>query len=268
MSSINISYNSIGATSIDVQLMASNSAPGRVVCEFRVQGSTFATYELGIGESLFVNSYVVSGLTPSTTYNFTSVQYGKTSGTVYATSSSSRTTLAPPPFFPFFPPFFPPSFGPFFPPFFPFFPPFFPPTFVPSPSWSDQTLSTTSVVEGTSYSDGVSATNASSYSVQTGSLPSGITLNTSTGAITGTPDQGTAGTYNFVIRATGSGGTIDTNTLTLTVVDDGGKVRVFNSSTSQWVEAPVRVYNSSTQEWVQADVYVYNSSTGTWQKSQ
>ena len=267
MSSINIAYNSVGAYEIDTRLTASNSAPGRVVCDFLINGSTFASYELGIGESLFVGSYVVSGLTPSTTYTFTSSQYGKTSGTVYATSSSSRTTSPPPPFFPFFPPFFPPSFGPFFPPFFPFFPPFFPPTFTPAPSWTDQTVSS-SALEGSAYSDGVSASYASSYAVQSGSLPSGITLNTSTGAITGTPAQGSAGTYNFVIRATGAGGTADTGTLTITVVDDGGKVRVYNSSTSQWVEAPVMVYNSSTSQWVQADVYVYNSSTGTWQKSQ
>jgi hypothetical protein len=113
----------------------------------------------------------------------------------------------------------------------------------------------------------VTATNTTSYAVHTGALPSGISLNTSTGAITGTPNQGTAGVYNFVIRATGSGGTADTGTLTLTVIDDGGKVRVFNSATSQWVEAPVFVYNSSTSQWVQSDVYVYNSSTSTWQKS-
>jgi hypothetical protein len=98
-------------------------------------------------------------------------------------------------------------------------------------------------------------------------LPSGISINSSTGVLSGTPAQGSAGTYNFVISASGDGGTIYTGTLTLTVADDGGKVRVYNSSTGQWEEATVYVYNSATSQWVQSDLYVYNSSTGTWVKS-
>lgn len=274
MSTIGFGLNATYPDALDVSLFAQNRAPGRVVCDFYGPTGLIDSFELGIGQSGFIPSRIISGLSASTSYGFSAILYGKTSGNILATGSSTYTTAAAPPpnfppnFPPDFPPNFPPNFPPDFPPdFSPFFPPFFPPTFTPSPSWSDQALSTTSVVEGQSYSDGVTATNATSYAVQSGSLPSGITLNTSTGAITGTAAQGSAGTYNFVIRASGAGGSIDTNTLTLTVIDDGGKVRVFNSATSQWIEAPVFVYNSTTSQWVQSDVYVYNSATSSWQKS-
>lgn len=46
-----------------------------------------------------------------------------------------------------------------------------------------------------------------SYAVQAGALPTGVSLNTSTGALTGTPT--TAGTGSATIRATGPGGTED-----------------------------------------------------------
>lgn len=51
-----------------------------------------------------------------------------------------------------------------------------------------------------------------SYAVQTGTLPAGVTLDTSTGAITGTPT--TNGTYTVTIRATNEGGTTDSASIT------------------------------------------------------
>jgi hypothetical protein len=56
-----------------------------------------------------------------------------------------------------------------------------------------------------------------SYAVQSGSLPPGLSLNASTGAITGTPT--TPGTYSgIVIRATDTGpNTADTNSFAITV---------------------------------------------------
>lgn len=90
-------------------------------------------------------------------------------------------------------------------------------TVTPPPSFTDSSV-TFSATTTQAYSDGVSATNTSSYSVASGSLPPGINLNTSTGALTGTPT--TPGTYNFVIRATGAGGTADTGTLTIVVYGD------------------------------------------------
>lgn len=47
-----------------------------------------------------------------------------------------------------------------------------------------------------------------SYAVQAGSLPAGVSLNTSTGALTGTPTTAEA-SNTFTIRATGAGGTSD-----------------------------------------------------------
>ena len=47
------------------------------------------------------------------------------------------------------------------------------------------------------------ATGASSFAIQSGSLPGGVSLNTSTGAITGTESGATSETtYSFTIRAT------------------------------------------------------------------
>ena len=75
------------------------------------------------------------------------------------------------------------------------------------PSWSDQTLGI--VTKASAYSDGVSATGTSpiTYSVYSGSLPSSISLNTSTGAITGT--TAASGSYSFTIRATNSWGYVE-----------------------------------------------------------
>ena len=90
-------------------------------------------------------------------------------------------------------------------------------TATPAPVFTDASV-TFSATTTQSYSDGVSASNTTSYSVFSGSLPPGINLNTSTGALTGTPT--TIGTYNFVIRATGPGGTANTGTLTIVVYGD------------------------------------------------
>ena len=47
------------------------------------------------------------------------------------------------------------------------------------------------------------------YSVVSGSIPSGMSLNSSTGAITGTPSQvGSDTTYSFTLRATDLAGQI------------------------------------------------------------
>lgn len=60
---------------------------------------------------------------------------------------------------------------------------------------------------GTAYSQTITqsgATGTPAWSVSTGTLPTGLSLNTSTGAITGTPT--TAGTYTFTITVTGGNG--------------------------------------------------------------
>jgi hypothetical protein len=71
------------------------------------------------------------------------------------------------------------------------------------------------VTLGTSYSFTPIATNATSFSI-TGSLPPGISFNTSTGAITGTPT--TAGTYSGIqITVTNTTGSASLSTFSITV---------------------------------------------------
>jgi hypothetical protein len=72
------------------------------------------------------------------------------------------------------------------------------------PIWSTASGALTVASNNASYSANVSATGDGtiSYSVTSGSLPTGLSLNSSTGAITGTPT--THGTSNFTITATDS----------------------------------------------------------------
>jgi len=61
-------------------------------------------------------------------------------------------------------------------------------------------------IKNSTYSQSVTTTGeAVTYAVASGALPAGLTLNTSTGAITGTPT--TVASYNFTVSATNSGGT-------------------------------------------------------------
>lgn len=87
------------------------------------------------------------------------------------------------------------------------------------PSFTDTTVLTPATM-GTSYSDGVSATNASSYSIISGSIPTGLSFNTSTGAITGTPTA--QGEFTFSARATSTtSNTADSGNITIVVYPPG-----------------------------------------------
>lgn len=81
---------------------------------------------------------------------------------------------------------------------------------------------TTTGTAGTAYSSSVSTTQSQgtvTYSITSGALPSGLSLNASTGAISGTPT--TEGTYTFTITAsdtnTGIGSFVDAKSYTITV---------------------------------------------------
>ncbi len=72
---------------------------------------------------------------------------------------------------------------------------------------------------GVAYTSALNATGGVApytFSIISGSLPPGLTLNTSTGAITGTPT--TAGTYNFTSKVVDSKGNIATASCTITVI--------------------------------------------------
>jgi hypothetical protein len=119
------------------------------------------------------------------------------------------------------------------------------------PVFGDSTVASTTNV-GTAYSDEVTASGSPTYSVFSGALPTSLTLNTSTGAITGTPTV--PGVFTFVIRATNVSGTANTGTLTITVLGGG---RVWNGTA--FVAGTTRVWNGST--WVNSITKVWNGST-------
>ena len=81
------------------------------------------------------------------------------------------------------------------------------------PLWvtnAGQLLSGTTIYTTRSYSTNIQADGAESYYVSGGSLPTGVTLNTSNGTISGTPtglaDYNAGTTFNFTIGAIGTGG--------------------------------------------------------------
>ena len=85
---------------------------------------------------------------------------------------------------------------------------------------SGPSISTTSLPGGTvgvAYSQSVAATGNGTltWSVLSGALPDGLTLNSSNGAITGTPT--TAGTSTFTIQVAGTTGTPATQSLSITI---------------------------------------------------
>jgi hypothetical protein len=65
---------------------------------------------------------------------------------------------------------------------------------------------------------------------ETGALPTGVTLNTTTGVLSGTPAAGTGGTYAITIKAHNGIGTDATQSFTLTV-DQAAAVTSANSAT-------------------------------------
>lgn len=74
-----------------------------------------------------------------------------------------------------------------------------------NPVWIDRFLN--GMVTGLPYNDGIVAgANISNYSISSGTLPAGLTLNTSTGTITGTPT--TVGAYSFTISAQNGAATL------------------------------------------------------------
>ena len=76
-------------------------------------------------------------------------------------------------------------------------------TVSPGPAWVTASGSLGSVAGGGSVSFTVVATDATSYAKQTGTFPGGVTINSSTGVISGTETgSSSTTTYTFTIRAT------------------------------------------------------------------
>ena len=87
-----------------------------------------------------------------------------------------------------------------------------------APAWTTSSGSLGTNAAGSSVSYTVAATNATSFAVQSGSLPGGVSLNTSTGAITGTESGATSETtYSFTIRATDAQGQTADRAFSITI---------------------------------------------------
>jgi hypothetical protein len=126
----------------------------------------------------------------------------------------------------------------------------------PAPIFTVLTLSPDAGL-GVSYSGQITASDATSYSVFSGSLPDGITLDTTTGAISGAPTS--TGSFSFVLRATNVTGSVNTSTLTIFIA---AVVRVWNGEAfsltvpkiwngTAFIDGTVRSWNGSS--WIGAN---------------
>ena len=87
-----------------------------------------------------------------------------------------------------------------------------------APAWTTAAGSLGTVAAAGTINFTVAATNATTFGVQSGALPGGASLNTSTGAITGTESGSTASTtYTFTIRATDAQGQTADRQFTITI---------------------------------------------------
>ena len=87
-----------------------------------------------------------------------------------------------------------------------------------APAWTTSAGSLGTNAAGSSISYTVAATNATSFAVQSGSLPGGTSLNTSSGVISGTESGATSETtYSFTIRATDAQGQTADRAFSITI---------------------------------------------------
>ena len=128
-------------------------------------------------------------------------------------------------------------------------------------SWIDQTLSDGKV--GVPYSDSVSALNATSYSISPAFnlATSGLSFNSVSGLIAGTPKETTS--YTFVISARNGGDSIS-KSFTISFKSGGRRIedgvspyptisnkKRYNSATSSWINLTIaKRYNAATSQWI------------------
>ena len=87
-----------------------------------------------------------------------------------------------------------------------------------APAWTTAAGSLGSNAAGSSISYTVAATNATSFALQSGTLPGGTSLNTSSGVISGTESGATSETtYSFTIRATDAEGQTADRAFSITI---------------------------------------------------
>lgn len=217
--SVTAGISKTGSTTSSISISWSISTTTPPVNEWDVSGPS-GIIASGGGTYPVSGSATVSGLSAGTSYSFT-IYALTSSGSASNTYSFSTDSVTPPPTYP--------------------------------PSWSDNTLGGFQV--GVAYSDGVSATNSPTYSVSVGSLPAGVSLNTGTGAVTGTPTA--AGSYSFTLRAAnGDGAVTQAFSGAVAAAPTAGMWQVWTGSV--WVHGPLKVWNGSA--WVASSVKVWNGS--------
>lgn len=130
------------------------------------------------------------------------------------------------------------------------------------PNWTDTSLG--SFVQGVEYFDSLVATNSPTYEILAGGiLPTGISLNPTTGAFTGTPTVLGEG-YIFTVRAYNAEGETIWGVSGTVQPDLGGGIKVYNGT--DWTTLGnqlVYVYDGTT--WVEGKTYLWNGNV--WVKS-
>lgn len=127
------------------------------------------------------------------------------------------------------------------------------------PIWTDNTISTSFIVDEP-YSDSIAATYAAAYEVTSGSLPAGVSLDSNTGSLSGTPT--TPDQYIFTLGARNTANEfIYTQQYNVTVQETGGNLFTYNGSS--WNENEVYIYLNGS--WTRGRVYVYDGND--WIKS-
>jgi hypothetical protein len=139
-------------------------------------------------------------------------------------------------------------------------------TTLPLPNWSTgDTSITTEAVINTSYIEygnfSFSAANANSYSVTSGSLPTGLTLTTvsGSGVLSGTPT--TVGVYPFTVTATNTVGSVP-NDFEIQII---GGAQVYNpaaTTVNKWVKGTIKVWNGTA--WVPGELNIRTG--GAWKE--
>ena len=132
-----------------------------------------------------------------------------------------------------------------------------------APSWSTAAGNIgAGTIEGIAASISTSATDPDSdtitYSVQSGSLPGGLSLNTSSGAITGTPSSVSSDTTsNFTLRATAGSKTAD-RAFNIVVLND----TITDHASSNWTELSTGVSGLRAEDTGRAITSSSSGSTG------
>lgn len=102
-----------------------------------------------------------------------------------------------------------------------------------------------------SWSPGRTGTTPMGWSVTAGSLPTGLSINSSTGAVSGSPTA--AGTFNFTLQATNSAGS---NTRSFSIVVTAAEVNVYSVFGSTPPATPISYTDGEVGSWNSHMFYV------------